>query len=77
MRENNYNQVTGKQCELVGAVTSITICPGNKAFFVGTSLSNRCVWYEYVKRHPPDVLPIESVPRYERILSKFVCSQMI
>lgn len=26
----------------MGAVTSIAMCPGNKGFFVGTSLSNRC-----------------------------------
>lgn len=36
------NQVVGKNCELMGAVTSISVCPGNKGFFVGTSLSNRC-----------------------------------
>lgn len=35
-------QVAGKQCELMGAVTSIAVCPGNKGFFVGTSLANRC-----------------------------------
>lgn len=26
----------------MGAVTSISMCPGTKGFFVGTSLSNRC-----------------------------------
>ena len=26
----------------MGAVTSIAVCPGNKGFFVGTSLANRC-----------------------------------
>lgn len=36
-------QVAGKQCELMGAVTSIAVCPGNKGFFVGTSLANRCM----------------------------------
>ncbi|CAN0449815.1 unnamed protein product, partial [Ectocarpus sp. 12 AP-2014] len=35
------NKVAGKHCELMGAVTSIAMCPGNKGFFVGTALSNR------------------------------------
>ncbi|CAM9175320.1 unnamed protein product [Pylaiella littoralis] len=37
----SLNKVAGKHCELMGAVTSIAMCPGNKGFFVGTSLSNR------------------------------------
>ncbi|CAM9783757.1 unnamed protein product [Ascophyllum nodosum] len=37
----SLNKVVGKQCELMGAVTSMAMCPSKRGFFVGTSLSNR------------------------------------
>lgn len=39
--ERLCEQVEGKQCELMGAVTSIAMCPDKKGFFAGTALSNR------------------------------------
>lgn len=44
----NNGQVAGKQCKLMGAVTSITMSPSKKGFFIGTALSNRCGVLHYV-----------------------------